>query len=288
MDDDGGQMGALAKRLSALKADDPSWVFHFHHENNRLTRLFWQTPHQVALSQLFGGVIFLDTSQNRNKQNMPLATFLVIDDANHSRNIAHCLSSTETSEAFEWMLGHLKHSIEDLPWTKMHNVAPERRPQSLFKVQVIFTDRSAAMTLAIRRTLPDAWHGFCLFHLTLNLRENLLGVLGNAWEDFYEAFWYVYRCASPDAFDKAWEQLLLRFGAARAYLTTNIYPDREQWAWAWVGTRFTVGQRSTSRVETEHRVQKGVTKLDAEVLSLMSHRSADSLARRPLKMYLRN
>lgn len=264
-------MAALASRLHALKEEDPSWVYHFDHEDNRLTKLFWQTPHQVALSQLYGTVVFMDTSQNRNKHNMPLTTFLVIDDANQFRNIAHCLTSTEQADAFEWMLGHLKQTIEQTPWTKMKAVAPAERPRSLFKVRVIFTDRAAAMAIAIKRVFSDVWHGYCLFHITLNLRENLLGVLGNAWEAFYEAFWYVYRCASPEAFDQAWEQLLLRFGVARPYLTAHIYPVRDQWAWAWVGTRFTVGQRSTSRVEAEHRVQKGVIKLGPEVQPPLRH-----------------
>jgi hypothetical protein len=266
--DVGGEMGLLANRMEGLRAEDPAWRIYFHHNGKSLTRLFWQTPQQAALSQLFGGVIIMDTSQKRNKYNQPLTTIVVIDDHNDSRNIAHCLHDSESAEVFEWMLRHLKKTIEDDPWTAITTAVspvPETRPKSLFKINVVFTDRSGAMTLAIRRVLPDTWHGYCLFHITLNLRENLLGLLGPAWDAFYEAFWYVYRCASPEAFDKAWDQLVLRFSSARPYLDQNIYPDREQWAWAWVGIRFTVGQRSTSRVECEHKNQKEVVGIGSTV-----------------------
>jgi hypothetical protein len=264
--DVGGTMGLLANRMEMLRTEDPGWRIHFHHDGDRLTRLFWQTPQQAALSQVFGAVVFMDSSYNRNEYGMPLATFLVIDEANASRNIAHCIHSDETAEAFEWMLVHLKTTIEDDAWTTItKDTSVETRPKFLFKINVIFTDRCAAMIVAIRRTLPDAFHAFCIFHIHLNMQEALLGRLGKKWDDFIEAFWYVYRCAVPETFDKTWERLLVRFPEARKYLTESLYPCREHWAWAWVGTQFTAGQRSTSRVESEHKNQKAVTKLGAKV-----------------------
>lgn len=47
-----------------------------------------------------------------------------------------------------------------------------------------------------------------------------------------------------------------KYPEAAGYLQTNIYPDRERWAWAWVGSRFLAGVRTTGRVEVEQRIYK--------------------------------
>ena len=39
-------------------------------------------------------------------------------------------------------------------------------------------------------------------------------------------------------------------------LNKNIFPDRDTFAWPWVGVRFLAGLRTTGRVESEHKTHK--------------------------------
>ena len=61
---------------------------------------------------------------------------------------------------------------------------------------------------------------------------------------------------SPDSFMVAWHRLVEAWPAAEEYLMKSIFPDQEKWAWAWVGTRFLAGIRTTGRVEAEHKNYK--------------------------------
>jgi hypothetical protein len=50
------------------------------------------SPYQLALARLYGEVITLDVSENRNAYKMHLTTLVVVDGKNRTRNIAYCLS----------------------------------------------------------------------------------------------------------------------------------------------------------------------------------------------------
>ena len=63
----------------------------------------------------------------------------------------------------------------------------------------------------------------------------------------------MYRKGSPATFEAAWQRLLEHHPRAIYHLQNNLYPDRQKWAWAWVGTRFTAGVHTTARVETKHK-----------------------------------
>jgi hypothetical protein len=211
-------------------------------------------PSQVSLAKLYGEVIALDACEGRNAYKMSLVTFIVINGENRSRNIAYCLTETKDAEAFEWMFRVLKAAVE-------HGY--------YMRLKVVFTDRDAAMAKAIATVWPDVFHGDCIWHLVENIKKNLSKYfrgprgedLGDGGDEdrmgaFLDQFWETYRQGSPDTFDKAWERLLRRFPETIRYLTTQIYPCKEKWAWAWVGSRFTAGMRTTGRVESEHYVYK--------------------------------
>jgi len=118
----------------------------------------------------------------------------------------------------------------------------------------LFTDRDLAIAAAVKAIWPELFHGICLWHLAENISKRL-GSMTN-FGHFRLDFWLVYKAPSPKSFQRAWESLVSKYPAAAAYLTEEIYPDRERWAWAWVGSRFTAGIRTTGRVEGQHRIYK--------------------------------
>ena len=54
------------------------------------------------------------------------------------------------------------------------------------------------------------------------------------------------------------------------YLDEEIYPCREQWAWAWISSVFTAGIRTNGRVESENRVTKSLGGPKTSLFSLFN------------------
>ena len=48
----------------------------------------------------------------------------------------------------------------------------------------------------------------------------------------------------------------MKYPAAQKYLEEELWPTHTRWAWAWVGTRFTCGVRTSGRIEAENHVNK--------------------------------
>jgi zinc finger SWIM domain-containing protein 3 len=262
----GGHMVYLSNRFAQYERDEPGWVKEtWHNDQHRLGRLFWMNPSQRNLAQVYGEVIQLDTCQNRNAYGFYLTTFVVVNGDNKTRNIAYCLTDSEDTAAFEWMMEHLKTVIEAAEYGTT--------------VKVVFSDRSLAIAAAVRWVFPEAFHGICLWHLQENLLKNLGPILGNDFKAFLQQFWETYRMGSPATFERAWQELLLHWHRAVPYLQEYIYPDKEKWGWAWVGSRFAAGMKTTGRVENEHRVYKilelGATSTLNEVVEKLCDRSTN-------------
>jgi len=209
-------------------------------ERDTLGRLFWMSPYQQLLVKFYGHVLILDTVAAKNQYNYHLTTFTLIDGKDQSRNIAYCIHSRQDYESFLWMFNQMKSAMAH------HGV----------NLDCVFTDRAAAIAPAVSRVWEMVFHGFCLYHISENLKQALKGRLGDAFGAFIKDFWEVYRSGSPIEFERGWLSLLNRYSGAREYLMREIYPVREQWAWAWVCTHFTAGTRTTGRVEVEHYIYK--------------------------------
>jgi len=189
-----------------------------------------------------------------------LTTFVVIDAENNTRNIAYCVSENQDEETFEWMFRHLNQYLPP-------------------KFVAIFSDRAAAIANAIDTVWPNVFHGICLWHLQKNIVENLSSRLGGRFRAFMRDFWNVYRQGSPAAFYREWTLMFRRWPQASDYLQNHIWPDREKWAWAWVGMRFLAGIRTTGRVESEHRQHKtaglGRGSTITDMFEVLNHRTSE-------------
>jgi MULE transposase domain len=245
---DGGEVRSIYLELQELSAKEEGWIHSFwSDENHRMARFFWMNPCQVSLLQVYGDVLSVDTSENRNLYGWPLTTIIVVDGENRSRNVAHCLSKQQDHDLFVWFFRHIRLVYQ--------------KNRASIKLGVIFSDRAAAIASAIMEIWPEVSHLLCLFHLMNNIRENLASVLGSSWSYFKQQFWRVYGMGSAETFYIAWEELLQTFPAAASYLRNNIFKDHQGWAWAFVGTKFCADMRTTGRVEVEHKHQKGIVGL---------------------------
>ena len=237
----GGDFVAIAEKLNRLKENDPCWIVCFETDLNthRIKHLFWMSPRQASLGR-FSDIVINDVAMGRNQYGMALNVFVVIDQFFATRNIAYSLHTSETAEEHGWALDCL---FANLP------PHPDRN---------IFSDADKGLDLAISKRSKDevAFHGRCLNHLDGNVVKKLAPILGPAFQSFREAFWSMYYSISPAALEAAWEELVTKYPAAREYLDNELWPDRERWAWTFLGIRFTCGVRTSGRVEGENSVNK--------------------------------
>jgi hypothetical protein len=236
----GGEVNLLSNKLQEMDKVDPGWKRAFwHNEKNYMSRFFWMSPYQVDLARTYGEALIFDVSVNRNIYKMYLTTFIVVDGENVSRNVAYCLSERQDTDTFTWMLEQYKAAINSKPCFAVFSS--------------IWTDRDPAMAGAIESVYPDIFHGTCTWHLQENLDKNVKPRCQRVYHHFLNQFWECYRRGSPEAFEASWERLIDAWPSLMEYLQLHIYPDRHKWAWAWVGSRFAVGLRTTGRVENEHK-----------------------------------
>jgi MULE transposase domain len=227
------------QKLKQKKLENPEWYFSSFVEDstNQLARLFWMNPDQKYFANRFGNIIIIDNGENRTLYSMYLTLVLIIDSNFNSRTIAYSLSTTQNTEAFTWLLQHLEYNLPYPP-------------------TAVFSDHEFALEGALESIWPNTFHGLCLWHIEKNLKENLVSILHNNFLKFMDEFWSVYRAGSKDAFQIAWDNMILQWPNVQKYLSLHLFPTHTKWAWAWVGTRFLAGLRTSGRVEAEHRITK--------------------------------
>jgi zinc finger SWIM domain-containing protein 3 len=187
----GGQVNHLVYRIRELERETPGWETDFwHNDRNTLARFFWMSPYQLAVARLYGEVIALDVSENRNAYKMHLTTLVVVDGENRTRNIAYCLSETEDTPMFVWLLQRVQGVIH-------------KNKLSVSTLTAVFSDRDAAIALAVREVWGDAFHGVCLWHLLENIVKNLSSTMGPSFNAFMGEIWETYRMGSPETFETA-------------------------------------------------------------------------------------
>jgi len=244
----GGEIAMLVNDLESKRRRE-GWDYaqYMNPETQTLSRLWWIDPDQQILLKKYGSVLLLDVSEGRNIYDYYLTTFVIIDGENRSFNVAYCVHEKQDTETFAWTFRHMDLHLPqgDVPrWTKF---------------EVLFSNRDEAMANAARQVWDNSvFHGICLWHLQRNIDQRLANWLPN-YADFKKEFWNVYMAPSPRFFHVTWHRfmtMLSQHDSARRYMENEIYPDRERWAWAWIGSRFMAGIRTTGRLKVQHNVYK--------------------------------
>lgn len=119
-----------------------------------------------------------------------------------------------------------------------------------------FSDHDLGLDKALRDGWPHIWHGLCIHHISGNILKNLQRILGVDFQAFFKEFWVVYYSISPTALETSWMSLLNTYPLAASYLSNELWPNREQWAWTFVTNCFTAGIRTSGRIESENNINR--------------------------------
>ncbi|KAJ7465199.1 hypothetical protein FB451DRAFT_1179375 [Mycena latifolia] len=218
----GGDMATIIAEVTQKSETEHGWRHALRlNDQQVIVGFWWQSPIQAALTKRYGDILLNDDTYNRNRYGYPPDIGIVIDGFGKSRNA--------------WYSFHEREDIDTHVWP-----APDIHPKSL--------DRHPSLITGCATAIPTAFHLYCLHHLDGNVTNQLRKILSAVWDQFRSDFWTAYRAVSPEEFDRLWKHLTSTYPTAQKYLDEELYPCRQHWAWAWVG----------SRVESENRVNKSI------------------------------
>src|SRR5256884_5426717 len=228
----------LLKTLIQNKSNDPGWFVEFQlNDENRLTRLFWMSPSQIALWLEHHDVVLNDNTAKTNHYNMPLSLFLIVDNNTKSRLVAQALVSNETVESYKWILQCTKDA-------------------TMVEPLVFVTDADPAMDAAIAQLYETTHQIHCIFHISENLPKNVKSKLGDQYENFVKNFFQCRNSLYEKLFNERWFKLVKKYPSIKDYLMRALYPSRQAWARAFTSRIFTAGIQTTSRVEGYNNIIK--------------------------------
>lgn len=236
----GGDVAAILSYIRQRILEGQDWRYDILLDaQQKVTGIWWASPEQVKLLRRYWDLLLNDNSYNRNQYGYPTNIGIAIAGNGTSRNVWYAFHESEDIDTHNWVF-------------RNHLDVAGRPPLALF------IDRHPSLIASATITMPLTDQIYCLHHLDGNIAQHLRPALGNHWQLFSTEFWEVYRSVSPREFDAKWAQLLRRFPQPTVvrYLEAEIYPCRDRWAWAWIGTRFTAGIRTTGRPEVENRIKK--------------------------------
>jgi len=202
----------LLKELQKKKENDPTWFISYHCVKNRLFHLFWMTPYQQTLYLKYHDVILTDNTARTNKYRMSLCLFVGVDEHRRSRLVAQALMSDETTSSYMWVLNNLL--------TASNNLAPK----------TIFSDCDTRLGPAIETVLPTTRYLHCIFHIVLNIKKNLMRLLGSQFTEFQKDFFICRNTLFESVFESRFNSLCMNFPEAETYLKNNLYPIKRHWA----------------------------------------------------------
>lgn len=236
----GGDIAAVLRRLEELKREDPNWDYSVKlDDEGQLVALRWCFPEQTELVQEYPDILINDNTYGQNQYGYSLDIGVGIDGFARCRNLWYGFLAKEDIPSHPWLLAnHLR-------------IAP-RHPD------IFASDCDEALKNVVTADMPMTYKLECMHHLEGNIKTNLCPVLGMDWAEFYGGFWDLQRAVSPEIFGQKFNALVAKYPATAEYLRTNIYPDRDHWAHAWVSTHFTCGLTTSGWVEVQNRVNKAM------------------------------
>ncbi|XP_021721512.1 protein FAR1-RELATED SEQUENCE 5-like [Chenopodium quinoa] len=180
-------MFAYFKRM----VDDNSNFFHTYRvdELGRLQDVLWVDARIQVAYEEFGDVVVFDSTYLTNEYKLPFCNFVGVNHHGQTILFGCALVSRETSETFEWVFSN---------WLRCMG---EKKPIG------ILTDQDPAMRKALKVTMKESTHRWCIWHITKKFGKKL-GKLPNypaMHEDLENA---IYDSLDSEEFESNWQAVI--------------------------------------------------------------------------------
>ncbi|KAF7824355.1 protein FAR1-RELATED SEQUENCE 5-like [Senna tora] len=179
-----GEAGCLLRYFQDQKFKDPLFFYDFQMDNeDQITNIFWADSRMILDYGHFGDVVSFDTTYCINNAHRPLAIFSGFNHFKGGVIFGAAMLYDETAVSFKWLFEtFLKANLQ-------------KRPQT------IFTNQDQAMAKALRKVMPEVYHGLCTWHLMQNGIKHL-GNLMKGGSHFLRDFKSSAKVYTPPIFDE--------------------------------------------------------------------------------------
>ncbi|XP_056697352.1 protein FAR-RED IMPAIRED RESPONSE 1-like [Spinacia oleracea] len=227
----GGDARATFDYFKKMKADNSDF-FHVYRQDAKgmLQDVLWVDARSRAAYEEFGDVVCFDSTYLTNKYKMPFANFVGVNHHGQSILLGCALVSHENSDTFEWIFGN---------WLEcMAGKAPIG----------ILTDQDPAMRRALRTTMSNTCHRWCIWHI-LQKFSRKLGTHVEYPDLKVDLERAIYDSLTCDEFELNWATAMERYQVDDDWLE-GLYAERNMWVPAYVKHLFWAGMKTTQRVES--------------------------------------
>ncbi|XP_057536608.1 protein FAR-RED ELONGATED HYPOCOTYL 3-like [Amaranthus tricolor] len=210
----------------------------------QLSRLLIANPTSIQMIRTWPYVVLIDTTYKTNKQKWPLCEVNGMMPTNHNFLVAFCLMRDEAAVSYSWVL----QGLRDIFGTAQ-------------TPSVIVTDRDEGLSAAIRDVFPDVRHLLCIWHIgndVENMVDKLCGGKKNQQgQVFRKSRWNpLVESSTIEEYEDKWQVIVSTWSVRNKkvvrYLTGTWIPLREKFVRAWTNDCLHLGNRTTSRVESQH------------------------------------
>ncbi|XP_057741315.1 protein FAR1-RELATED SEQUENCE 5-like [Arachis stenosperma] len=217
-----GYGNATLTYLHGKAEDEPIMIVrHSLTDDDKLEHLFWADDLSRFDYQYFGDVLAFDSTYRKNKYNRPLVIF---SGTNHHRQtciFGFDLLADEQTKSYKWLLDNFSEAM-----MSKHS-------------SLVITDGDNAMKSAIEKVFQNATHRLCAWHLYKNTVSHIKDPEFR--EEFKKRLYAKFEC---DEFEEYWHDMVERFNLAGNDWVEKQYRRKEQWATAYLGSKFCAGFRT--------------------------------------------
>ncbi|KAK6123638.1 hypothetical protein DH2020_042619 [Rehmannia glutinosa] len=206
-----GDANAVYNFFCRMKLTNPDFFYLLDlDDEGHLNNVFWADAWSRIAYNYFSDTIAIDTTNLTNKYEMPLISFVGVNHHGQSVLLGCGFLGHESVEYFVWMLR---------AWlTCMLGKHP----------QVIVTDQSKPLQIAVSEVFPQARHCYCLSYIMHRVPEKLGGLIGFevVRRQLNKA---VYDSLKISEFETFWGEMINQHSLRDNKWLQLLYEDRQRW-----------------------------------------------------------
>ncbi|XP_025676494.1 protein FAR1-RELATED SEQUENCE 5-like [Arachis hypogaea] len=169
----------------------------------------WVNARCRASYEYYGDVVSIDSTYRRNRHGLPFVSFVGVNHHGRLTLLGCALLGNEKIASYEWVFSQ---------WVNCMGTAP----------QCIITDQCRSMYRAIKNTLPDTRHRWCIWHIMNKLPSKLGGYrqYGALYVDLNDIVW---NSRTEESFEDNWADFIDEYNLHNNTWLSNLYDDRHMW-----------------------------------------------------------
>lgn len=226
-----GDANAIYNYFCRMKLTNPNFFYLFDiDDDGHLKNLFWADSRSRVAYNYFNDTVAIDTTCLANKYEIPLISFVGVNNHGHSVLLGCGFLGHESVDYFVWMFK---------AWLECMLGHPPC---------VVITDQCKPLQIAVAQVFPHARHCFSLQYIMQRVPEKLGGLQGYGAirRQLHNA---VYESLKIVEFETSWTDTIKSYGLGDNKWLQRLYKDRRLWVPVYLKDTFLIGLVPTKENE---------------------------------------